>query len=138
MTTDRVGDFIIRLKNAGAVGKPEVRLPYSSYLEAIAKKLRALGYVGAVSTDAKDAKEGKSEIKKELVVGLLYDERGKAKIKGVQRISKPGRRLYAHASEAHGVKGGMGSRIFSTPAGVVSDREARKGNVGGESLFDIW
>ncbi len=134
MTSDRVGDFIIRLKNAGAVGKSEVRLPYSSYLEAIAKKLHSLGYVGKVSTDAK----GESELKKELVIGLLYDDRGQAKIKGVARISKPGRRLYAHASEAHGIKGGQGARIFSTPAGVVSDKEARKGNVGGESLFDIW
>ena len=134
MTTDRVGDFIIRLKNAGAVGKAEVRLPYSSHIEAIAKKLHSLGYVGKVSTDAKDEKS----VKKELIVGLLYDASGKPKIKGVQRVSKPGRRLYAHASEAHGIKGGMGSRIFSTPAGVVSDREARKGNVGGESLFDIW
>jgi small subunit ribosomal protein S8 len=134
MTSDRVGDFIIRLKNAGAVGKKEVRLPYSSHLEAIAKKLRALGYVGVVSTDAKDEKG----IKKELIVGLLYDAHGKTKINGVQRISKPGRRLYAHASEAHGIKGGMGTRVFSTPTGIVSDREARKGKVGGESLFDIW
>lgn len=134
MTSDRVGDFIIRLKNAGAVGKKEVRLPYSAHLEAIAKKLHALGYVGKVSSDAKDEKA----LKKELIVGLLYDERGKAKIKGVARISKPGRRLYAHATEAHGVKGGQGARIFSTPAGVVSDREARKQHVGGESLFDIW
>src|SRR4051812_38051002 len=135
MTSDRVGDFIIRLKNSGAVGKQEVRLPYSAHLEAIAHKLHALGYVGKVSTDAKDEKG----LKKELIVGLLYEGKsGNAKIKGVQRISKPGRRLYAHASEAHGIKGGMGARIFSTPAGIVSDREARKGNVGGESLFDIW
>lgn len=134
MTSDRVGDFIIRLKNSGAVGKKEVRLPYTSHLESIAKKLHALGYVGAISSDAKDEKG----IKKELVVGLLYDTNGKAKIKGVQRISKPGRRLYAHADEAHGIKGGMGARIFSTPAGIMSDREARKIHAGGESLFDIW
>ena len=134
MTSDRVGDFIIRLKNAGAVGKKEVRLPYSSYLEAIAKKLRELGYVGAVSTDAK----GDDDIKKELVVGLLYDMSGKARIRGVARISKPGRRLYSPAREANGVKGGQGARIFSTPRGVVSDKEARANHVGGESLFDIW
>ncbi len=134
MTSDRVGDFIIRLKNAGAVGKPEVRMPYAAHLFAIAKKLSALHYVGRVSVEADE----KHTAKKWLIIELSYDDRGKSRIRGVARVSKPGRRLYAHASEAHGIKDGMGSRIFSTPAGIVTDREARKGNVGGETLFDIW
>ena len=134
MTSDRVGDFIIRLKNAGAVSKKEVRMPYSAHLAAIAKKLSALRYVGKVAVEADE----KHEAKKWLTIELNYDDRGKHRIRGVARISKPGRRLYAHASEAHGIKDGMGARIFTTPAGIVSDREARKAKVGGEILFEIW
>jgi small subunit ribosomal protein S8 len=134
MVSDRVGDFIVRLTNAGAVKKPVVAVPYSSHLEAIAKKLHALGYVGAVETKTSE----KSAAKKTLEVSLKYDERGSSKIHGVKRISKPGRRLYTPASEAHGVKNGSGARILSTPAGIVSDREARKQHVGGETLFEIW
>lgn len=127
MVSDRVGDFIIRLKNAGAIGKPEVVLPYSKHLESIAKKLKELGYVSDVKKDDK-----------ELTVVLSYDERGVHKIKGVKRISKPGRRLYAPAREAHGVKNGLGASILSTPKGVLSDSEARKVRAGGETLFEIW
>ncbi len=132
MINDRVGDFITRLTNAGAVRKETVVLPYSSHLEAIARKLKELGFVGAVS---KEGEEGK---KRMLVVGLLYDERGNAKIRGVKRVSKPGRRLYVGHDEAYSVMGGTGARLISTPAGVLSDREARKNRAGGENLFEIW
>lgn len=134
MTSDRVGDFIIRLKNAGAVGKAEVRMPYSAHIATIAKKLSALHYVGKVSIEDDE----KQPAKKWLTIALNYDDRGKHRIHGVARISKPGRRLYAGAREAHGIKSGMGARIYTTPAGIVSDREARKAKVGGEILFDIW
>lgn len=127
MVSDRVGDFIIRLKNAGAIGKSDVVLPYSKHLEAIAKKLAQLGYVSAVAhTDAN------------LVVTLSYDARGVHKIRGVKRVSKPGRRLYAPAREAHSVRNGLGTSILSTPKGVLSDAEARKVRAGGETLFEIW
>ncbi len=127
MVSDRVGDFIIRLKNAGAIGKTEAKAPYSAHLEAIAKKLQQLGFVEGVKKD-----------ERELIVTLSYDERGRHKIKGVKRVSKPGRRLYAHAHEAHQVKNGAGARILSTPKGVLSDSEARKVRAGGETLFEIW
>jgi small subunit ribosomal protein S8 len=130
MVSDRVGDFIIRLQNAGAVGKPVVSVHYSSLLESIAKKLRELGYVAEVET--------KSGTPKTLNVTLAYDERGAHRIRGVKRISKPGRRLYVSAREAHGVKNGVGARIISTPKGILSDREARKVHAGGENMFEIW
>ncbi len=130
MVTDRVGDFIIRLQNAGAVGKPVVSLPYSSHLDAIARKLKELGYVADVGT--------KSAPKKTLEVTLSYDAHGQHKIHGVKRVSKPGRRLYVAAHEAHGVKNGVGARIISTPKGILSDREARKVRAGGENLFEVW
>lgn len=130
MVTDRVGDFIIRLKNAGAIGTKTVSVPHSAYLERIAKKLAELGFVSGVDTSKKDARI--------LSVELAYDERGASKIQGVKRISKPGRRLYASAREAHAVKNGVGARILSTPKGVLSDKEARNVRAGGEPLFEIW
>lgn len=129
MVTDRVGDFIIRLKNAGAIGKPVVTVPASKYLEAIANKLKTLGFVKEV---------GKGKAPYTFEVTLAYDERGQHKIQGVKRVSKPGRRLYTPAADAHAVKNGMGARILSTPKGVLTDREARKVHVGGENLFEIW
>jgi len=130
MVTDRVGDFIIRLKNAGAIGNPVVSLPYSAHIEAIARKLKQLGYVSEVGTSGNG--------KRMLDVTLAYDERGNHKIHDVKRISKPGRRLYASTREAHGVKNGLGAAILSTPKGVLCDKEARKERVGGETMFQIW
>lgn len=132
MVSDRVGDFIVRLQNAGMVGKANVSLPYSAHIEAVAKKLRELGYVATVESSTK-AKGGK-----QLDVTLAFDERGNSKIHGVKRISKPGRRLYTSSKEAHGVKNGIGARILSTPKGILSDKEARKVKAGGEDLFEIW
>lgn len=134
MVTDRVGDFIIRLQNAAMIGKADVVLPYSEHLFSIAKKLKELGFLAQVSVKAR----GDSEVKKDLVVALAYSEQGVAKLRGVKRISKPGRRLYAPTTEAHRVKGGTGSRILSSSLGIVTDAEARKSNVGGENLFEIW
>jgi len=130
MVTDRVGDFIIRLKNAGAIGSAVVSLPYSAHLEAIAKKLKQLGYVSDVATSGNG--------KRMLDVMLAYDDRGNHKIHDVKRVSKPGRRLYVSTREAHGVKNGIGAMVLSTPKGVLSDKEARQNRVGGETLFEIW
>jgi small subunit ribosomal protein S8 len=130
MVTDRVGDFIIRLKNAGAIGTQVVSLPYSAHLEAIAKKLKQLGFVADVASSGNG--------KRTLDVTLAYDERGQHRITDVKRVSKPGRRLYASTRDAHGVKNGLGALILSTPKGVLSDKEARKNRVGGETLFEVW
>ncbi len=130
MITDRVGDFIIRLKNASASGKRHVSVPHSAHLEDIAKKLRELGFVESVETTRKEA--GKT-----LDIALRYED-GVSRIRGVKRISKPGRRLYTPAREAHAVKNGVGARLISTPKGVLSDKEARQVKAGGEDLFEIW
>ncbi len=134
MITDRVGDFIIRLQNAALIGKREVSAPYSAHLLAIAKKLKELGFLASVTTDV----QNDGSVKKTLIVALAYDERGNAKLRGVNRISKPGRRLYASHTATHKVKGGTGARILSSPSGIISDVEARKMRVGGEELFEIW
>ena len=131
MVSDTVGDFIIQLKNAGMVKKNEVRLPYSKLKHSIADVLKTEGYVADVAVSG----EG---VKKQLVVTLRYAENGTHSITDVERISKPGRRLYTKATDIYPVKFGKGRVILSTPAGILTGEEARKQNVGGEQLFKIW
>lgn len=134
MITDRIGDFIIRLQNAAMVGKKEVSVPYSVHLLSIAKKLKELGFIARV--EVKEKEDG--SVKKNILIELAYNDRGVAKLRGVKRISKPGRRLYTPHTAAHKVKGGTGARILSSSLGVITDAEARKSRVGGEDLFEIW
>jgi small subunit ribosomal protein S8 len=131
MITDPIGDFIVRLKNAGAVGKRSVDVPFSKMKKAIALTLKKCGYVG-------DVDERGDDPKKTLVIELLYDESGSPKINGVKRVSKPGRRLYAKARDVHRVKYGKGLMVLTTPQGIVTDAEAREKRLGGETLFQIW
>jgi small subunit ribosomal protein S8 len=131
MVGDTIGDFIIQLKNAGMVGKKEVALPYSKLRHAIADKLVAAGYI------EKAEPQGKKVQQKTLAVTLKY-EGGKHRISGVKRVSKPGRRLYTKVADIHKVKFGNGHMILSTPAGILTNEEARSQNVGGEQLFIIW
>lgn len=131
MVNDPISDFIIQIKNAGAVRKEVVSIPYSKMKHAIADVLLAEGYIGGVE------KRGK-KVKKTLDITLKYDEAKKHIINDVERISKPGRRLYAKASQLYPVKYGKGKRIVSTPQGILTGEEARKRNVGGEELFKIW
>ena len=115
-------------------GKQEVSLPYSGHLFNIAEKLKELGFITRVEVKTKEG----DEVKKSFVVSLAYNERGVPKLRGVKRISKPGRRLYTPSTALHRVKGGTGARIISSPMGVITDSEARKAHVGGEDLFEIW
>jgi small subunit ribosomal protein S8 len=130
MITDRVGDFITRLNNAARAGKVEVSVPHSDHLEAIARKLKELGFLAEIQKT--------EDTKKTLIVSLAYSEQGTPRIRGVKRMSSPGRRSYLSHKDAHRVKGGMGARLVSTPKGVLSDAEARKVRIGGEDLFQIW
>ena len=131
MVGDTIGDFIVRLTNAGAVRAASVSVPYSSFKMAVGEKLKDLGYVKEIE------KKGK-KVRKTLDVTLKYSETGEHAIRGVKRISKPGRRLYKNMREIMPVRYGHGALILSTPKGVLSDREARTQKVGGEALFEIW
>ena len=130
MVSDTVGDFIIQLKNAGAVGKGHISVPYSKLRHAIADKLAAAGYIEAAEVNTK--KQFKT-----LEVTLKFADK-KHFINGVKRVSKPGRRLYKKVADIHQVKFGRGHLILSTPAGILTGEEAQKQNVGGEELFIIW
>jgi len=132
MVSDTIGDFIIRIKNAGMIKKETVSVPYSKLRHAIADKLKASGYIANVAV------KGKTVQTKTLEVTLQYDATGAHRVSGVKRISKPGRRLYTGATKLYPVKFGRGHLILSTPAGILTNEEAKAKNIGGEQLFMIW
>lgn len=128
--TDPIADFLVRLKNASVVRRDTVVLPYSKLKNAVGEALLKRGFVKSVVRRAK--KVGAS-----LEVGLIY-EGDKPKIKGVERVSKPSKRVYLGVKDIRKVREGHGALIISTPKGILSDAEARKEMVGGEALFKIW
>ena len=131
MVGDPVGDFIVRLANATAIKKESVSVPFSAFKMAIAEKLKDAGFLKSIE------KKGK-KVRKTMDIALKYDEAGRPAIEGVKRISKPGRRMYKSAREVVPVRYGRGALLLSTPKGVLMDKEARKQNIGGEALFEIW
>jgi small subunit ribosomal protein S8 len=131
MVNDPIGDFIIRLTNAGAVKKTSVAVPYSGLKAAVAEKLVSAGYIAGAE------KKGK-KVKKTLDIALKYTAEGTPRISGVKRVSKPGRRVYKGVLEINPVRYGHGSLILSTPKGILTDKEAKAAKVGGEALFEIW
>jgi small subunit ribosomal protein S8 len=130
MVSDPIGDFIIRLKNAAAVKKDRVVIPYSKLKYAIAGKLQERGYVKEVARRGKKAR-------KHLDIELAYNK-SDAVLHGVKRVSKPGRRMYTSSVHIRPVRYGKGTLILSTPKGILTGEEARKGHVGGEMLFEVW
>tara|TARA_B100000745_G_scaffold79005_1_gene48457 strand:+ start:31804 stop:32199 length:396 start_codon:yes stop_codon:yes gene_type:complete len=131
MVGDPIGDFIVRLKNAGAVNHESVAVPHSKMKMAVAEVLKKTGFLKNVE------KRGK-KIRKTIHVDLMYKKDGTPRISEVKRISKPGRRVYKSVNEIFPVRYGRGILVLSTPKGVLTDEQARKERVGGEALFEIW
>jgi small subunit ribosomal protein S8 len=131
MVTDPIGDFIIRLKNGSNAKKLSVDVPYSKFAENVAYALKKAGYIDSV--------EKKGELfDKSLEIGLRYFDQSGARIHGVERVSKPSRRVYQRAGDIRVYRSGFGNIFLSTPRGVLVDEEAKKTKVGGEVLFKIW
>ena len=128
MVGDPIGDMIIQIKNASAVGKECVSIPYSRLKAEVAKSLLQSGYIKGFTKKSK-------KIRKFIEIELLYND-GTPKITDLKRVSKPSRRIYSRAKVLF--KRGRGHSILSTPKGVITDEQARKANVGGEVLFNIW
>ncbi|GAB4304519.1 MAG: 30S ribosomal protein S8 [Myxococcota bacterium] len=131
MQTDPISDFLTRIRNGISAGFTQVRIPMSKQKLAIAELLRKEGYLADVGVD--DAGNHK-----EIVVRLKYDENRECVIKGLKRLSKPGRRLYVSAGDIPKTLDGYGITIVSTSHGILTDKEARKQNIGGEALASIW
>lgn len=129
--TDVVADMLTRIRNANTAKHETVEIPASNVKKAIAKILLDEGYIKAYEvTD--DNKQGV------ITITLKYGENKQRIIQGLRRVSKPGLRIYASSQELPKVKNGLGVAIISTSKGIMTDKEARKQNVGGEVLAFVW
>ena len=129
--TDPIADLLTRIRNAGMARKDEFSLPSSTLKERIAEILQREGYLAAVSSEG----EGKGRT---LTIRMKYGTGRESSINGLERVSKPGRRVYAGKDAVPRVLGGLGIAILSTSQGILTDRQARKQGVGGEVLAYIW
>jgi len=129
--TDPVADFLSRIRNAIRARHPKVDVPASKLKLEIARILKEEGYIA-------NFKATEEEGHKILRVYLKYGPNNDAAISSVQRVSRPGCRVYVSRNEIPRVLGGMGINILTTPRGVMTGRQARKQGVGGEILCEIW
>jgi len=129
--TDPIADMLTRIRNAGVARFDKVDIPASRMKISLARILKEEGFIKNYKV-IKDHRQGL------LRVYLKYSEHQRPLIQGLRRVSKPGRRVYRSHSELPKVQGGLGMAVVSTSQGVVTDRQARKLQVGGEILCEIW
>ena len=129
--TDPIADMLTRLRNANSVYHEKVEIPGSKIKKALAAVLKEEGFINDF-TFTEDGKQGM------ITVSLKYGPNREKVITGIKRISKPGLRQYAKASELPRVLGGLGIAIISTSQGIMSDKNARKAGIGGEVVAYVW
>ena len=129
---DPIADLMTRIRNAGLARHATTRVPYSKIKARIVEILDQEGFIDSFEVDDRGV------VDKNIVVNLRYLDDNSLAIHRMQRVSKPGRRVYSPAKQIPKVKGGLGVAIVSTSKGVVTDRDARRLNVGGEVLCEIW
>ena len=130
MFTDPIADMLTRIRNGLRARHQRVEMPASKLKVEIARILKEEGYI----TNYKASEEGK---KKVLRVFLRYGTNGESVISSLERVSKPGRRVYVAAREVPRVMGGLGVSILTTPRGVMTGKSARKAGIGGEVLCSV-
>ena len=128
---DPISDMLTRIRNAGMARKPEVTMPSTRVLVAIATVLKAEGYIGEFEVIEKVPQN-------ELKITLRYGADKKHSIREIRRVSKPGLRVYAGRDDIPRVKSGLGIAIVSTPQGVLTGYEARRRGIGGEVLCTVF
>ena len=128
---DPIGDMIARIRNAQMRNKPKVSMPGSKQRERVLEVLKAEGYIRGFAAVKHDS--GRDELEVEL---KYFD--GTPVIREIERVSKPGRRVYASVKALPRINNGLGISILSTPKGVMADHAAREANVGGEILFTVF
>ena len=129
--TDPIADMLTRIRNANQNRAKDVTMPSSKMKETIASILKEEGYIENFSIEKKD-------VQNNLTLTLKYGKNKERVITGLKRISKPGPRVYANVDDLPRVLNGLGIAIISTPKGVMTDKFARKNNVGGEVIAYIW
>lgn len=127
---DPIANMLSMIRNAGLAGLDTVNIPFSKEKEAIAKVLKEENFI-------KDF-EKKTRAGKPFIVAKLIIEKHIPKVKGVQRISKPSKRIYTKAKDIRSVRHGYGILVVTTPKGVMAGHKAKKAGLGGEKLFTIW
>jgi len=133
MMTDPIADMLTRMRNAVRIEHPSVSMPLSKVKRGLAEVLKREGYIWDFHEEQEEGAPAP-----ELHIDLKYGPNGERVIRHIQRVSKPGRRVYAGAKNLHPVLNGMGISVISTSRGVISDREARQRNLGGEVLCELW
>jgi small subunit ribosomal protein S8 len=133
MMTDPIADMLTCIRNAVRIERPRVDLPLSKVKCGLAEVLKREGYIW----DWREEQE-EGAPQKHLSIELKYGPNGERVIRHIRRISKPGRRVYSQARSLKPVLNGLGISIISTSRGVISDREARQRNLGGEVLCEVW
>ena len=129
--TDPISDMLTRIRNANSANKAEVSMPSSKVLAEVARVIKEEGYIEGYEIED-------TAPQKTLHITLKYGPKRSKIIKGIKRISKPGRRIYAQADKMPRVLGGIGTAVVSTSKGMMCDRDARKAGVGGEVIAYIW
>ena len=133
MMTDPIADMLTCIRNAVRIERPRVELPLSKVKRGLAEVLKREGYIW----DWREEQE-EGAPQKQLSIELKYGPNGERVIRHIRRVSKPGRRVYRQATGLRPVLNGLGISIISTSRGVISDREARQRNLGGEVLCEVW
>ncbi len=131
MMTDPIADMLTRIRNAVRIERPVVEMPTSKVKKGVADVLKREGYIW-------DWSEVEEQPVKKLQIELKYGPNGERLIRHIKRVSTPGRRVYSRARDLRPILQGLGISVVSTSRGVVSDREARQRNLGGEVLCQIW
>jgi len=133
MVTDPIADMLARIRNAAGANHEVTRMPASKLKAAIGEILRQEGFIADVRVEEPGAKKHQ-----EIIVALKYGKDRRAAFKGMRRVSRPGRRVYAPYDRIPRVLSGLGISIISTSRGLMTDKDARKQKVGGEILCEVW
>lgn len=135
MHTDPISDMLTRIRNAMAVKKPEVVLPYSKLKFQVALVLKKNNYVGEVEKVSAGVERGEFD---QLKIELKYNGDSEPVISHLKRVSKPGRRVYINKDKLPYVLNNLGIAIISTPQGLMTNKEARKKGLGGEIICEVY
>jgi small subunit ribosomal protein S8 len=128
---DTISEFLTRIRNAGQSRHEKIDMPSSNMRMGIAKILQETGYIRSYKT-ARDGRQGIMRLY------LKYDEKGHHAISNVERVSRPGRRVYVGSTQIPNIRSGYGVTILSTNKGIMSGEQAKSSNLGGELLCKLW
>ena len=131
--TDPIADMLTRIRNGNVAYHDEIRMPSSKQKESLARILQREGYIDSFEVSDTPGRPGRT-----LTIRMKYSPERARTISGIQRVSKPGLRVYRGADRLPRVLGGLGVAVLSTSQGLMTDREARERQVGGEILCYVW